>query len=303
MKKKIICFILVMCFIINFGSVFAVGVISNEEYNPDSLSETVIYDDKNGFKITYEYNSIKGMATVRGYENNTIIEENFIYDNDPHNVYINERPKEDYYFRKSSNTTKILPINEIVTKSKANTINEKELNSIYESRSSNYLGQLEIYLKNSSQKFRISVSESLGKTEYTTYTIRNYVGSLVTLATVIIGAFEIPGLMASYFASQFLAKVCYGLGIAVVGGAITTALSTTVNAQVSDIYLKLSGFSNKTIKSGLKAYIYDTKSSYRGNTFYDGITGKDWGSSSLARMVIGSVFGHNYVNDYDYSYR
>lgn len=44
-RKKIICFILVMCTIINFGSVFAVEVISNEEYNPDSLSETVIYDD------------------------------------------------------------------------------------------------------------------------------------------------------------------------------------------------------------------------------------------------------------------
>ena len=61
----------------------------------------------------------------------------------------------------------------------------------------------------------------------------------------------------------------------------------------------LSGFSNKTIKSGLKAYIYDTKSSYRGDTFYDGITGKNLGSSSLARMVIGSVLGDNYVNDYD----
>lgn len=98
----------------------------------------------------------------------------------------------------------------------------------------------------------------------------------------------------SVFAVEVIsAGVCYGLGIAVVGGVITSALSTTVNAQVSDIYLKLSGFSNKTIKSGLKAYIYDTKSSYRGNTFYDGITGKDWGSSSLARMVIGSVFGHN----------
>ncbi|MBS6719940.1 MAG: hypothetical protein E7A44_00335 [Peptoniphilus harei] len=43
----------------------------------------------------------------------------------------------------------------------------------------------------------------------------------------------------------------------------------------------------------------DTKSSYRGDTFYDGITGKNLGSSSLAIMVIGSVLGDNYVNDYD----
>lgn len=40
-----------------------------------------------------------------------------------------------------------------------------------------------------------------------------------------------------------------------------------------------------------------------GSVFAVEVISKDWGSSSLTRMVIGSVFGYNYVNDYDYSYR
>ena len=41
MKKKIICFILVMCTIINFGSVFAVEVIS-KDWSSSNLARMVI---------------------------------------------------------------------------------------------------------------------------------------------------------------------------------------------------------------------------------------------------------------------
>lgn len=41
MKKKIICFILVMCTIISFGSVFAVEVIS-KDWGSSSLTRMVI---------------------------------------------------------------------------------------------------------------------------------------------------------------------------------------------------------------------------------------------------------------------
>lgn len=41
MKKKIICFILVMCTIINFGSVFAVEVIY-KDWGSSSLARMVI---------------------------------------------------------------------------------------------------------------------------------------------------------------------------------------------------------------------------------------------------------------------
>ena len=147
------------------------------------------------------------------------------------------------------------------------------------------------------------MTEIISDPYLSTYTINSYVGSLVTLAAAVIGAFNVPGVIAAQFASEFLASVCYSLGISVISNAITKPLSTTVSANISDIYIKLGGFSNKKIKSGKKVFVNDSKSKYKGKIFYSGISGRYWKTSRLANMVIESVFGPNHVNDYAYTFK
>ena len=49
--------------------------------------------------------------------------------------------------------------------------------------------------------------------------------------------------------------------------------------------------------------INDSRSKYKGNIYYYGISGRDWKSSKLANMAIESVFGGNYINDYAYTFK
>ena len=47
----------------------------------------------------------------------------------------------------------------------------------------------------------------------------------------------------------------------------------------------------------------DSRSKYKGKTYYSGISGRDWKTPRLANMVIESVFGQNYINDYAYTFK
>lgn len=307
-------FLAILIFVVESSiNVYASSFEGVSTYESDALPETNIYSTDN-FRITYEYNKQDGKSIVRGYENNVLVEEDYIYDNDSKNIHINNCIKNglnksaavvygnNFSVIEKNNTSKVIPIDSIIQMN-GNPGNSGLIMMYKSSAYSRYLGKLNVSLKRTSQKFNISVTEVIGSPYQTTYTINNYVGSLVTLAAAIIGAFNVPGVIASLFASGFLASVCYSLGISVVGNTITKALSTTVSANISDVYLQLGGFSNKRIRSGKKVVVNDSRSKYKGNTYYDGVTGRDWKTSRLASMIISSVFGRNYVNDYAYTFK
>lgn len=47
----------------------------------------------------------------------------------------------------------------------------------------------------------------------------------------------------------------------------------------------------------------DSRSKYKGKIYYRGISGRYCKTSILANMVIESVFGRNYINDYAYTFK
>ena len=49
--------------------------------------------------------------------------------------------------------------------------------------------------------------------------------------------------------------------------------------------------------------INDSRGKYKGKINYTGISGRYWKTSRLANMIIESVFGGNYINDYAYTFK
>ena len=53
-----------------------------------TLYQRQIYSNDD-FRITYEYNKQDSKSIVRGYENNVLVKEDYIYDNYSKNIHIN----------------------------------------------------------------------------------------------------------------------------------------------------------------------------------------------------------------------
>lgn len=121
-------------------------------------------------------------------------------------------------------------------------------------------------------------------------------GTLVDLATFIVGGIGLPAAIGSGVAAALL----YAGVVAWVGGVLKTAVSTEVTANVIDqrIYGVCTSHSGKPtgdLGDAKIIYVTSNNSSYAGETFYEGYTTHMWGTGELGRMMFWKVFGVEYT--------
>ena len=121
----------------------------------------------------------------------------------------------------------------------------------------------------------------------TTYTIRSWVGTVVDLMSILASA----GLASLRALSSFVPALLTALGITVIGGAITQALSTTVASrqttytwQVYDVHVQI-----PTYLVGTQNYIIDETSHYA-ETYTDGILPSHWGTTTMSVTFYNSSY-------------
>lgn len=121
-------------------------------------------------------------------------------------------------------------------------------------------------------------------------------GTIVDLATFVVGAIGLPAAIASGVVSSLL----YAGIVGFVGNTLKTLVSTEVTANVVEqrIYGECTSHTGKPLGDLGDAriiYVTTNNSSYAGETFYEGYTTHDWGTSSLGRMMFWKVFGVEYT--------
>lgn len=111
----------------------------------------------------------------------------------------------------------------------------------------------------------------------TTYTINEYLGPVIDLVGILVGALNMPFTIVSVFVTALLK----GLGIAVVSGAIKQAVSDTVSAQQTDYDWTLVDIDDPKHSKNITASKYvvsDYKSVLNGETYYEGCGPAQWGA-------------------------
>lgn len=124
----------------------------------------------------------------------------------------------------------------------------------------------------------------------TTCVIDRWQGTVADLIGIIVGA----GIATVAGVSTFTNNLLLSLGVWVVGGVIKNAVSMTVQCTETEYVWQLydSAFHNTSNVYGYKYYITETGSNY-GEIHYDGITPKDWGTTSMAYSFYNASYVFN----------
>lgn len=125
----------------------------------------------------------------------------------------------------------------------------------------------------------------------TTYTINNYVGTLVDLVSILVSATNI----VASIGTTVIRRICISAGITIMGGWIKSALSTTVSSAKTDYTWTLvdttdSGHTKNVY--GAKYYITDSNY-HTGETYYEGYVPDDWGTQALAVWFHNEMFTYS----------
>jgi hypothetical protein len=125
----------------------------------------------------------------------------------------------------------------------------------------------------------------------TTYVINGWVGSVVNLLSVLSSGLSIPTFVASSALSNILANA----GINVVGGSITTALSTTVASLRTTYSYTVTDKANTSHQNTATSYRYDVNDqTYHTNgTYYDGYSPADWRSTAMGLWFHNMLFAYS----------
>lgn len=126
----------------------------------------------------------------------------------------------------------------------------------------------------------------------TTYTINNFLGRVVDLITLLVGAFQLPNIVAKPFVDALIK----GLGITVASGVIKEAVTDTVSClktQYTWNLIDTTSASHKKTVYGYKYYITDVKSAAKNNNYYEGYIPKDWKTQALAVNFHNEMFTYN----------
>lgn len=129
----------------------------------------------------------------------------------------------------------------------------------------------------------------------TTYTINNFVGRMVDLIALVVGALTLPNIVAE----AFLDALIKGLGITVASGMIKNAVTDTVSCiktQYTWNLVDTTAASHQKNVYGYKYYITDVKSAAKNNNYYEGYVPKDWKTQSLAVNFHNEMFTYNAWN-------
>lgn len=125
------------------------------------------------------------------------------------------------------------------------------------------------------------------------YTIRNWTGTVVNLVTALVSAKLGTYSIMNKFLNGFLAS----LGIGIIGNKLTSTLSATVASERYSYTWQLydSVIQDETFCVGDRYYISDEGEHY-GETYYDGVTPKDWGTGYMATMFYNAMYSGDYWN-------
>lgn len=125
-----------------------------------------------------------------------------------------------------------------------------------------------------------------------TYTIKSYVGTVVDLVSILVSATNI----VASIGTTFIKRVCISAGIAIVGGSIKNALSTTVACTKTTYNWLLvdttySGHTKNVY--GYKYHIID--SNYHTNeNYFEGYQPSDWRTQALAVWLHNEMFAYSF---------
>lgn len=135
--------------------------------------------------------------------------------------------------------------------------------------------------------------------ETSTYTVRSYVGSVVSLVAAIISVIAVP----SSVMTNVVKGVCAALGISIISGSIVNALSVTLAASISNYEWVCTDTLNENRSctlSGKKIFIIDSNKKYSGNTYTEGLLPENWKTSTFGKSVYLSLFGVNAMTPVSY---
>lgn len=262
-------------------------------------------------RITHEYDPNNKVTIIRGYVDDALTEIDHIYDNDTKHVHVQKFQENNLRLKapsiqkinESIVEEEIISVDSIVETSSNDNFRSTLARSARGRGSSKYLGKIKINLKsNKDLSYTFSGREIISSPEKEQYTINNYVGSLVSLVSILIGAINPPAFMAKEFFATYLSRVIIGVGGYILGDQITKKFSTTVKSEYRKVTIKLKGKSGSYNLTGGIYNITDTKSSYKGKTYIEPYTSRDWGKRDLAEVVISHFFGNKYVKDYNYEF-
>lgn len=139
--------------------------------------------------------------------------------------------------------------------------------------------------------YSLKCSFDIDITDSTTYTINSYYGSLVNLISIFIAAFNLPSAIAAHYVGRLLV----GLGIGIVAGHVTSAVSATVSCYKVEYAWTLTNTSDAGHSKqvyGYKYHITDEESNLEGNSYYESPTPQDWETQELAILFHDQMFSY-----------
>lgn len=124
-----------------------------------------------------------------------------------------------------------------------------------------------------------------------TYTIRSYVGTVVDLVSILVSATN----LAASIGSTVVRRICVSAGIAITGGVIKSALSTTVACVKSTYKWTLVDTTLSAHSKNVYGYKYHvTDSNYHtGDDYYEGYQPSDWRTQALAVWFHNEMFAYS----------
>ena len=124
-----------------------------------------------------------------------------------------------------------------------------------------------------------------------TYTIRSYVGTVVDLVSILVSATN----LAASIGSTVIKRICVSAGIAITGGVIKSALSTTVACVKSTYKWTLVDTTLSAHSKNVYGYKYHvTDSNYHtGDNYYEGYQPSDWRTQALAVWFHNEMFAYS----------
>ena len=273
MNKRIIkkCLSLVLCFVLLNTAITPVLADDLNNY-----TEYVIYQDSD-CKIT-AYETQSGDKVFLQYSDGKLVQKNVIYATDKDII-------EQTFYNNNTISTSEIRISDYVS------VTVTSVPSPAAARSTN-MGII---------RYRASVGgETLyyglrclvdTKIEQGTYTINSYIGPLLNLVTMIVGALNLP----IFVAESFLGNLLVEIGISTVNGAIQSAVSANLSSQITTYTWTLIDTTSSAHTRnvyGHKYYVNHTGIHY-GETYYDGYVPKDWGTQQLAVWFHNEMFPYS----------
>lgn len=123
----------------------------------------------------------------------------------------------------------------------------------------------------------------------TTYTINGFLGKVVDLVALLVGAFNIKTVIINSYVTALLES----LGISVVAGIIKNAVTATVSCIQTDYTWKLTSTKDSTHERtvyGADYRITHNKSDFQGKTYSDGYVPSQWGTTYISTWFHETMF-------------